>query len=157
MVKSEGSHNSRATRRTTMAPSTMRARGLGATDVTVVDISVTGVRIATSTDLAVGEEVSIGLTGVGARRAYVAWRRDRDYGCAFEVPLKPAEADRAFSSVSVVRLGSLDMSGGSGPSAALADLHAQHRPWALPIDAVLFGIAYLILFAWLGWLLIRMI
>lgn len=159
MTKSEGSHDGsgRAVRRATMAPSTMRARGLGATDVTVVDISATGVRIATSTDLAVGEEVSIGLTGVGARRAYVAWRREGEYGCAFEVPLDLAETDRAFSSASVVRLGSLDVSGRSGPSAALADLHAQHRPWTLPLDAMLFGIAYLMLFAWAGWMLIRML
>ena len=156
-VRSEGAQEARgAERRSAMAPSTLRARDLGATDVTVVDLSLSGVRIATEAELAVGEEVSIGLTGIGARRAYVAWRRDGQYGCAFERPLEAAEAGDAFSSVSVVRLGSLGAPSKDAPSPALADLHSSHRPLWLPLDAVLFGIVYLALFAWGAYRLLRL-
>lgn len=143
-----------AERRPAMAPSTLRARGIEATDVTVVDLSQTGIRLATAARLAVGEEISVGLAGVGARRAYVAWQRDADYGCAFEQPLEPREVAQAFTSASVVRLGTpaqVDQATQSGANAALHGLYGAHSAWRLPPDAMLFVAGYLALFGWLAW------
>ena len=137
-----------------MAPSTMRVRGLAATDVTVLDLSQTGIRIASDADLAVGEEISIGLSGVGTRRAYVAWRREGRIGCAFVKPLAPPEVAHAFTSASVVRLGTpaqvAQDTGRSGQN-ELQDLYGTHSLWRLPLDALLALAFYLLLFGWAGY------
>jgi len=153
-VKGRGRQDARAAeRRTAMAPSTLRARGLTATDVTVVDLSQTGARIRTDAALATGDEISIGLSGVGARRAYVAWKRDGDYGCAFELPLEPGEVTQAFSSASVVRLGTpaqVTEAVKAGDNAELQSLYGTHSAWRLPWDAVAAVLGYGLLFSWLA-------
>jgi hypothetical protein len=143
-----------AERRPAMAPSTLRARGLTATDVTVVDLSQTGARIRSEAALSVGDEISIGLAGVGARRAYVAWRREGDYGCAFADPLEAQEVARAFSSASVVRLGSptqVAQAAQAGHNAELQSLYGTHSLWRLPWDAVAAVLGYGILFGWIAY------
>ena len=143
-----------AVRRPAMAPSTLRARGITPTDVTVVDLSQTGVRITADALLAVGDEISIGLSGLGSRRAYVAWARGHDYGCAFERPLEAHEVAQAFTVASVVRLGSpaqASQAARLGTNAELEDLYGAHRLWRLPWDAVLVIGAYLALAAWATW------
>lgn len=151
-------HDTRAAeRRVTEAPSTMRARNLAATDVTVLDLSQTGVRIASDAELQTGDEISIGLSGIGTRRAYVAWRRDGQYGCAFAKPLGPGEARDAFTSASVIRLGTpeqLEEATRAGDPGDLQELYGNHSLWCLPADAVLVLAAYL---AALGWLACRLV
>ena len=156
MIKGKGEART-AERRPAMAPSTMRARGLIATDVTVVDLSQTGIRIATDAALAVGEEISIGLSGVGTRRAYVAWHRDQDYGCAFEEALGAEEVHHAFTSASVVRLGTpsqVSHAAQAGANAELQGLYGAHSAWRLPFDAILFLAGYGVLLGWLAWRLL---
>lgn len=158
MRKGEVRDARQAERREAMAPSTMRANGLLATDVTVVDLSQTGIRIASDARLAIGEEISIGLSGVGSRRAYVAWCRDGQYGCAFEQPLKPGEESEAFTSASVVRLGTptqVSRASQAGANAELMHLYGSHRLWRLPFDALAVGAIYVALFGWLVWYLVR--
>jgi hypothetical protein len=152
-VDGQGREEARAAqRRPAMAPSTLRARGLTATDVVVVDLSQTGARIRAEAYLAIGDEISIGLCGVGARRAYVAWQRDGDYGCAFDAPLEPHEVTQAFSSASVVRLGTsaqVKEAVAAGNNADLQTLYGRHSAWRLPWDAVGAVLGYGLLFGWL--------
>lgn len=134
-----------------MAASTLRVRGLTATDVTVLDLSETGVRIATEANLAIGDEISIGLSGVGSRRAYVAWRRDGLIGCAFAKPLAAADVSRAFSNASVVRLGTpadVAQSAGTSSQTDLQHLYGANSLWRLPLDALLVIALYLVLLGW---------
>lgn len=152
VTKTGGARDGRAAeRRPAMAPSTMRVQGLAATDVTVLDLSQTGIRIASAADLLVGEEISIGLSGVGTRRAYVAWRRDGLIGCAFVKPLVAAEVAHAFTSASVVRFGNPAQdaeAAGTGGQADLQDLYGAGGVWRLPLDALLVLAFYLLLSGW---------
>lgn len=154
-VKGRGRQEGRAAeRRPAMAPSTLRARGLTATDVTVVDLSQTGARIRTDAALSIGDEISVGLSGVGAKRAYIAWRRDGDYGCAFETPLEGNEVNQAFASASVVRLGTpaqVKEAVKAGNSAELQSLYGSHGALRLPWDAVVAVLGYGLLFGWLAY------
>ena len=143
-----------AERRPAMAPSTLRARDRQAADVTVVDLSQTGIRIAAEAGLEVGEEISIGLAGVGARRAYVAWAREGQYGCAFEKPLAPTEVAHAFTSASVVRLGHVaEAAEAPAPKgkAELEELYGRHSLWRMPADAVLAIVGCVALLGWGVW------
>lgn len=146
----------RAARREAKAASTLRAAGPQAIDVHVLDLSETGIRIAADVALEVGQEISIGLAGVGARRAYVAWARGTEYGCAFGTALAPEEAAKAFATASVIAIGGpAAPSGGAIDNAQLKALYADHRTWALPLDAVVVGAAFLILFGIAFWDLVR--
>lgn len=143
-----------ATRREAKAASTLRSDGSRAIDVTVLDLSETGVRIMASVPLDIGQQISIGLAGVGARHACVAWAGGGEYGCAFAEPLKVEEAQTAFSTASVVSIG-------FGPvpkppstpdrSSALDDLYARHRTWVVPLDAMLFALAFVMLLGLACW------
>jgi hypothetical protein len=106
----------RAERRRANAPSTLRASETGPVDTFVHDISATGAKISCDAELLIGDFVSIGLTGVGAVRAIVVWRRTHDYGLDFLIPLTPEQIDRAFADGSVVSLAP------PRPTRALSDL-----------------------------------
>lgn len=135
-----------AERRSTDAPSTMRADGGAPVDVVVLDISRSGVRIMTDAALEIGQEISIGLAGAGVTRAYVTWGRNGEYGCAFERPMAPEDEALAFSRAPVKRLGiaTPPRSGDTGED-YLRELYLRHRTWALPWDAVLMTVAMLVL------------
>ena len=125
-----------AERRPTMAASTMRADGAMPVDVMVIDVSATGVRISTAFMLEVGQEISIGLAGAGSTRAFVAWKRNDEYGCKFERPLEAEGAARAFSRSQVVHLGRIAPVEQKGGHDDLRELWQQHHPWKIPLDAV---------------------
>ncbi|UAK23491.1 PilZ domain-containing protein [Sphingomonas nostoxanthinifaciens] len=147
MNKASGKNEARrAERREANAASTLRTEGAAPLDVVVLDLSATGLRIVTNADLAIGQEVSIGLAGAGATRAFVAWRRDSQYGCAFTQPLSAEDEARAFSNSTPIALGRPAAPAAATPNGAesLEDLVRQHRHWAIPGDA-LFGIlAYIV-------------
>lgn len=136
-----------AERRPAMAPSTMRADGAMPVDVMVIDVSASGVRISTAFQLEVGQEISIGLAGAGSTRAFVAWKRDNEYGCKFERPLEADGEARAFSRSQVVHLGRIAPINQQDGHDDLRELWQQHRPWKLPLDAVTVLIAELALAA----------
>jgi hypothetical protein len=136
-----------AERRSTDAPSTMRADNGAPIDVVVLDLSRSGVRIQTDAELEIGQEITIGLAGAGVTRAYVAWGQGGEYGCAFERPMAPEDEARAFSRAPVKRLGVAVQSRQDDGEDYLRDLYRRHRVWALPWDAVLMTIAMLAL-AW---------
>jgi len=122
-----------AERRPTKAASTMRAAGTQPIDVIVLDVSETGLRIVTPIDLAIGQEISIGLAGAGSTRAFVAWKHDGQYGCRFDRPLGSEGAALAFSAAPIVRLGATAEPSGD----FLRDLSADHRHFWLPADSII--------------------
>jgi hypothetical protein len=126
-----------AERRPAMAPSTLRASGAAPVDVMVIDVSATGVRISTAAQLEVGQEISIGLAGAGSSRAFVAWKRDDQYGCRFERPLEADGAAKAFSRSEVVHLGRMVSAVEPGGRDPLRELWLHHRWWKMPLDAIL--------------------
>jgi hypothetical protein len=95
----------RAERRHADQPSTLRGgTGCSPQDSWVHDVSSTGMRIECRADLAVGDEVTVGLAGAGATRARIVWRRGNEYGCAFDQPLSEQDAAHAFNGAPVVQL-----------------------------------------------------
>jgi len=144
VIESGQTMNARAAeRRSTDAPSTMRADNGAPVDVLVLDISRSGVRIVTDAPLQIGQEITIGLAGAGVTRAYVAWARGNEYGCAFERPMAPEDEARAFSQAPVQRLGITPRQ--SNGDDYLRELYRRHRVWALPWDAVVMTAAMLAL------------
>ena len=132
----------RAERRSTRAPSTLRTDGMRPIDVTVVDVSTTGLGVETEENLRISDEISIGLPGVGTRRAFIAWRRDNRYGCAFYSPLDEADMSRAFLSANLVPLGTAQQALLAAPSVTRAP-EVEHNHWSLPLDAILVTLGYL--------------
>jgi transcriptional regulator with XRE-family HTH domain len=59
-------------------------------NVTVHNISVTGLLLETGLDLASGEELSLDLPEAGVVAAVIVWRSGQLYGCSFSAPLSPA-------------------------------------------------------------------
>lgn len=59
-------------------------------NVTVHNISVTGLLLETGLDLASGEALSIDLPEAGVVEAVIMWRSGQLYGCAFGAPLTSA-------------------------------------------------------------------
>ena len=94
----------RAERRSADQPSTLRGRGSEPHDSWVHDVSSTGMRIECRANLAIGEEVTVGLVGAGATVARIVWRRGNEYGCEFVEPLSAEAAVNAFNGSPVVQL-----------------------------------------------------
>jgi len=132
----------RAERRATRAPSTLRTDGMRPIDVTVVDVSTTGLGVETHEELNISDEISIGLPGVGTRRAFIAWRRDNRYGCAFYSPLDEDDMARAFLGANLVALGAQQIVHVAKPSVTRAP-DIEHSHWYMPLDAILVTIGYL--------------
>jgi DNA-binding XRE family transcriptional regulator len=59
-------------------------------NVTIHNISVTGLLLETGVDLASGEALSLALPEAGIVEAAIIWRSGQLYGCAFSAPLSPA-------------------------------------------------------------------
>jgi hypothetical protein len=105
METQETQDTRRAERRQADQPSTLRGTGsAGPQDSWVHDVSSTGMRIECRAELAIGDEVTVGLAGAGATRAHVVWKKGNEYGCAFEKPLSAEDATQAFQGSPVVRL-----------------------------------------------------
>lgn len=141
-----------AERRSTTAASTMRMDGGEPVDVVVLDISRSGIRIFTGADLAIGQEISIGLAGAGVTRAYVAWRDADQYGCAFERTITTEDTAMAFSNAPVARLGRAHDGPLTGDPDYLRDLYRKHRVWALPPDVILMTLVL----AGIGWVIFQL-
>lgn len=72
-------------------PSTLRSEDGKPIDATIEDLSITGCRLTLPTDASIGDDVMIGLAGVGIRSAMVIWSDANQVGCAFDKPLTMAE------------------------------------------------------------------
>ena len=83
--------------------STLRTSGGAPIDVIVEDLSVTGCRIRTSLQMQNGEELVIGLPGVGTRAGRVVWSDGTEIGCEFEAPLTAAEVHETRTTETVIQ------------------------------------------------------
>jgi hypothetical protein len=68
----------------------------GVAQVTIHDLSLTGVLIETSTPLAVGETFEVGLPEAGKVEASVVWMSGEFYGCQFATPISTAALSAAL-------------------------------------------------------------
>ncbi len=68
----------------------------GASQVTIHDLSLTGVLIETSTPLASGETFEVDLPQAGKAEASVVWTSGEFYGCAFKEPISTAALSAAL-------------------------------------------------------------
>lgn len=144
-----------AERRTANANSTVRGAGLQPFDALIHDISQTGIRFDSLAEFKPGDEVSVGLEGVGARSALVAWRRVTTYGCEFVQPLQTLEVQRAFTGRTLVRLNP-GLAGAPEPRAeapatpaAAADTRLIPRQWLFVAIAIA-ALATAALMTWIG-------
>lgn len=67
----------------------------GDLNVSVLNISATGLLLEGDVALTVGDGIDIGLPHAGATRAKVIWASDALYGCQFETPISPATLSAA--------------------------------------------------------------
>ncbi len=117
-------------------------------DVMVEDLSASGFRVLTATDLAVGVEIGLGLAGIGMHRAAVIWCEGGVCGCAFVQPLTKAVLDRALGAPSTAPV-ALPRVGPWGP--VPVDANPDERPVRkLPIPVRLLVIVVLSVLAWLS-------
>lgn len=79
---------------------TLRDSSMAAFDTTIEDLSATGFRTLPITALDIGETISLGLSGLGLRKARVVRAEARGYGCEFLMPLGVDELKVALSGVS---------------------------------------------------------
>src|SRR5688500_1743644 len=72
----------------------LQARGTtasqSAAQVTIHDLSLTGLLIETSADLAAGERIDVEVPEAGPAEAKVVWSSGRFYGCKFKRPIPSA-------------------------------------------------------------------
>ncbi len=71
----------------------LRQRGAAGVTVQIVDLSITGFRVATHLGLDNGTDVWLRLPGLEPCHAKVAWSKGHFVGCEFERPLHPAVLD----------------------------------------------------------------
>lgn len=78
------------TRRALRLKTSGMLHGGQAANVTVHNISVSGLLLETEVDLVSGERLTLDLPEAGAVEAAVVWRSEQLYGCAFAAPLGAA-------------------------------------------------------------------
>jgi len=124
-----------AERRQTELRATARTADGRPDDVTVFDVSLSGFRISAVPDLAVGSQLTLGLSGVGTRRATVIRQAGDAMGCAFDEPLSYAELRDALTGDTVVQVNFAQPD--ADPGASADDAADEARPWSvLPIVLV---------------------
>lgn len=84
VYRAEGSRESRVT---TALGSTVRNERREPIDATILDVSTSGFRVRVGADLSVGDEITLGLAGLGMVPARVVRQSGQDYGCEFRTPV----------------------------------------------------------------------
>src|SRR4029453_8749195 len=91
-ITPEADRRGRTRRRLTLA-SSLPATG---NDVTIHDVSSTGVLMETATELAVLDDLEIELPEVGSTPALVIWNSGKYYGCQFKEGISQAAVSAAL-------------------------------------------------------------
>ena len=68
----------------------VRRLGRMKSDAEFLNLSPSGFKMQTSTELEVGELLWITMPRIGTVPAFVRWKQDDQYGCEFRTPLSPA-------------------------------------------------------------------
>ncbi|HEX7856078.1 MAG TPA: PilZ domain-containing protein [Sphingobium sp.] len=71
-------------------------------DVVIENLSHSGFKIECLANLAVGEEIALGLAGVGVRAAIVLWSNGSTAGCRFNDPISQAEMEATIAASTVI-------------------------------------------------------
>lgn len=118
-------------------------------EVTIHDLSLTGMRLETSADLAVGDTIEVQLPQASAIRATIVWHDGVQYGCEFDTPIPDA-------AVSAALLRSTPLPPTAATEAPPA--RGRSRRWArLAVSAAVVGIGYLVVSAGLPPLVVGLI
>src|SRR5262249_15740005 len=75
---------------------TLRDADAAPFDAAIEDLSVSGFRVSVPAHLSIGDEIGIGVSGIGVRRARVVRSDGTVHGCEFLVPLSNAELTTAL-------------------------------------------------------------
>lgn len=124
-------------------------------DVVIDDLSATGFRTTTASNVTVGEDITLGVFGVGLRAARVLRETDTGYGCQFLVPLTADELATALSGLTPPEPVRLDVGlrTAADPDGAEQDIG---EPWSLSPRGRVLAIATIAIVPWLllgiGWL-----
>jgi hypothetical protein len=89
----------RAERQRVAIGSTLRNAAAEPFDVMIEDLSATGFRVPAVADLAIGDMITLGIPGVGLRRAVVVRASDDTYGCQFLEPIEASALSAATDGV----------------------------------------------------------
>lgn len=82
--------------------STIRSRDERALGAVIDELSATGFRVRAWLDAKPGSLITIGLAGVGRRRAEIIWKQAGHAGCEFDIPLSAAELRHALAAENVI-------------------------------------------------------
>jgi hypothetical protein len=82
----------------------IRVRGVEPAEVMLVDVTRNGARIITDRELVPGDEVTVGIAGIGSVAGRVVWHGEQGYGCRFNAKL-PIHACTAAVRENVVSIG----------------------------------------------------
>lgn len=91
-----------STRRKVGKGSTLRGEDGTPHDVVLEDLSLTGFRISGRNRLTPGDEILVGLAGVGIREATVIWSDEDNAGCQFFTPISSGDMDKTITANTVV-------------------------------------------------------
>lgn len=120
-----------AERRQTDLRATARGEDGRPDDVTVFDLSLSGFRISAVPGLAIGSTLTLGMSGVGVRRAIVIRGAGEALGCAFEQALSYDELHNALTGDTVVQVDFV------AADETRTDAESGERPWSiLPVVLV---------------------
>jgi hypothetical protein len=81
----------KAERRIVNLAAALREEGAKTAPIVVVDISIGGFKAEVPDEVEEGAEVWLKLPGCEAKRSRVKWRRGKEAGCEFEMPLHDSE------------------------------------------------------------------
>jgi len=133
---------------------TLRDAAWSPIDVTVEDLSESGFGVVAPTELEIGAQIGLGLSGIGMREARVVRRAGDLYGCEFLVPLTAQELRAALATPPMTPIPLPLETGAIGE----AEEHVERLP--LGMRAVVIAIGAVL--AWgvaigLGWAAVRLV
>ncbi len=128
-------------------------------DVIIEDLSCSGFRIAGGEALAAGEEIMVGLAGVGTRKATVIWSENDRTGCQFLRPISARELGATIVASTLVQGPSAWTGDSPAAQDQIDDLRSKpfssRRSIALLIAAAIAVWIGVVAVASYGWILIR--
>ncbi|MBH1993036.1 MAG: hypothetical protein I8H86_09115 [Sphingomonadaceae bacterium] len=116
-------------------------------DIVIDDVSETGCRIRAGDLPGPGENIRIGIAGIGIRAAEVIWSERGVAGCAFDAPLTRAELEQTLTADTLV-MGSFVQQQAAAPAIEriAADLGPRDKFFIMLAAAAAAWIPFLLLF-----------